>query len=82
MSSGINKEILELIESRLEVGAKKYGKEVEMCGDRYWVQEALEEALDLAVYVSARLLEIKSQEGGRTVVYKNRGVPPEDSMET
>ena len=56
---GLNKEIMEHIESRLEKGQKTYGQEVQIIDERNFVVEALEEALDLAVYLSAQLLRIK-----------------------
>jgi hypothetical protein len=54
-----NDEIKELIAERMEKGKKAYGHGLMQNSGYDWVQEALEEALDLAIYVSARLLEIK-----------------------
>ena len=58
----MNKKIIELVQSRLDRGAKKYGKENLVSDGREFVQEALEEALDLAIYVSMKLIEIKNKE--------------------
>ena len=57
--SGLNKEIMEYIESRLEKGQRTYGQEVQLIDERDFVVEALEEALDMAVYLSAQLIRIK-----------------------
>ena len=59
MMSGLNKEIMEYIESRLDKGQQTYGQEVQLFDERNFVVEALEEALDMAVYLSAQLLRIK-----------------------
>ena len=58
----MNLEILDLIGKRLLVGEKKYGNENVTNDGRDFVREALEESLDLAVYVSAKLIEIKQKE--------------------
>jgi hypothetical protein len=55
-----NKEIISLIESRMEKGKKQYGHGLLQNAGYDWVQEALEEALDLSIYLSAKLIEIKS----------------------
>jgi len=54
-----NKMILALIEHRLAVGAKEYKAEVPLDGSRDHKMDALEEALDLAVYIAAELLEMQ-----------------------
>ena len=58
----MNEKILNLIKERLRVGEKKYGNENVVKDNRDFLQEALEESLDLAVYISARLIEIKQKE--------------------
>lgn len=55
----MNKEIVEKIAERLEYGKREYSEELDVNDGRDWVQEALEEALDLAVYVAAKLLQIQ-----------------------
>ena len=55
----MNIEILDLIEERLVIGERKYGNENVIDDGRDFVQEALEEALDCAVYLAAKLIEIK-----------------------
>ena len=59
----MNIEILDLIEERLIVGERKYGNENVIDDGRDFVQEALEEALDCAVYLAAKLIEIKKKKG-------------------
>jgi len=44
-----NDEIKTLIAERMEKGRKAYD----------WLQEALEEALDLSIYLSAKLIELR-----------------------
>ena len=58
----MNIEILDLIEERLLVGERKYGNENVINDGRDFIQEALEEALDCAVYLSARLIELNEKE--------------------
>ena len=53
--------ILDLIEERLIIGERKYGNENVINDGRDFVQEALEEALDCAVYLAAKLIEIKNK---------------------
>jgi hypothetical protein len=54
----MNDEILELIKQRMEKGRKQYGHGLLDKSGYDWVQEALEEALDLSIYVAARLVEV------------------------
>ena len=70
----MNLEILDLIGKRLLVGEKKYGNENITNDGRDFVNEALEESLDLAVYISAKLIEIKQKEKkmGRAIDQDNR----------
>jgi hypothetical protein len=57
----MNIEILDLIEERLLIGERKYGNENVINDGRDFLQEALEEALDCAVYLAAKLIEIKNK---------------------
>ena len=57
----MNIEILDLIEQRLLIGERKYGNENVVNDGRDFIQEALEEALDCAVYLAAKLIEIKNR---------------------
>ena len=59
----MNIKILDLIEERLLIGERKYGNENVINDGRDFVQEALEEALDCAVYLAAKLIEIKNKKG-------------------
>ena len=56
--------IVKYIEERLDIGYKEYGKTADELIDsgRDFTQDALEEILDLAVYISAKLIEIKQKE--------------------
>tara|TARA_Y100000310_G_scaffold339478_1_gene432240 strand:+ start:838 stop:1215 length:378 start_codon:yes stop_codon:yes gene_type:complete len=58
----MNKKIIDLIKTRLENGAKKYGEELDPADGREWIQESIEEILDTCVYLSAKLLQIKKAE--------------------
>jgi hypothetical protein len=55
-----NDEIKALISERMEKGKKAYGHGLLQKSGYDWVQEALEEALDLSIYLSAKLIEIKA----------------------
>ena len=57
----MNKEIVKLIKNRLVKGEKRYGKENIMSDGRDFVEEALEEALDCAVYLAGHLIEIQEK---------------------
>ena len=57
----MNIKILDLIEERLVIGERKYGNENVINDGRDFIQEALEEALDCAVYLAAKLIEIKNR---------------------
>jgi len=62
MNTGNNKEILEMIAERLVFGKKEHGEEVPIDDTRDHLQDSLEEALDLAVYLAAKIIEIKRRE--------------------
>ena len=57
----MNNQIIKLIRKRLVKGEKRYGKENVMSDGRDFVEEALEEALDCAVYLAGHLIEIKEK---------------------
>ena len=58
----MNNKILKLIEQRLLIGEKKYGHQNVVNDGRNFLKESLEEALDCAVYLSARLIELDEKE--------------------
>jgi hypothetical protein len=60
--SDCNEEIKALIAERMEKGKKAYGHGLMQNSGYDWVQEALEEALDLSIYLSAKLIEIKTSQ--------------------
>lgn len=55
-----NDEIIRLIKTRMDKGRKEYGHGLLQNAGYDWLQEALEEALDLSVYLSAKLIELKN----------------------
>ena len=57
----MNERILKMIQERLEVGQRKYGHENVETDGRNFTAEALEEALDCAVYLAAKLIEIQTR---------------------
>tara|TARA_Y100001938_G_scaffold143176_1_gene215546 strand:- start:264 stop:581 length:318 start_codon:yes stop_codon:yes gene_type:complete len=57
-----NQKIVQLIKKRLTQGAKEHGAEVPFNDTRDHLQDALEEALDMAVYLAAKIIEIKRRE--------------------
>lgn len=54
-----NNEIVDMIMDRMEKGKVAYGHGLQPNDGHNWVQEALEEALDLAIYLSTKLIQIK-----------------------
>ena len=62
-----NPEIIELIRKRLPMGVAKYGHGLRAADDttewgteeNSWVEMALEEALDMAVYLATALVRLK-----------------------
>ena len=58
----MNSKILDLIDKRLIKGEQKYGHENITNDGRNFLKESLEEALDCAVYLAARLIELDEKE--------------------
>jgi len=58
----MNKEIIKLIEDRLEKGKREYEEELNPFDGRDWIVEALEEVADALVYITAKLIQIKKGE--------------------
>lgn len=56
-----NEEIMKMISARMEKGRKEYGHGLVQNSGYDWVKEALEEALDLSIYLSAKLIEIRNR---------------------
>lgn len=52
-------EIIISIQKRLNAGAKKYGGEMRIDDKRDWLDEAIEEALDNCVYLTATMITIR-----------------------
>ena len=76
----MNERILKMIQERLEVGQKKYGHENVENDGRNFTTEALEEALDCAVYLAAKLIEIQTRNENAEDVHA--GVEELDRMES
>ena len=57
-------ENFKILLTRLETGAKKYGEKISLHDSRNFRQEALEEAIDLAVYLIVSLWRLKNSESG------------------
>jgi hypothetical protein len=57
-----NDEIIEIIKTRMDQGRKTYGHGLLQGAGYDWLKEALEEALDLSIYLSAKLIELKKFE--------------------
>ena len=55
----MNNQIIKKIEERLEMGAKKYGHQMNVHDGRRWIVEALEEMLDGMVYITSKLIQIE-----------------------
>jgi len=71
MDKGINKEVISLIEERLEKGAYKYGGGIRVSDNRDWLQEALEEMLDFSVYISAQIIIMKKRRNAENLIGKD-----------
>lgn len=65
MAAEMNEQILELIKKRMDMGRKHYGHGLLEDSGYDWVKEALEEALDLSIYVAARLVEVSRHNADR-----------------
>ena len=55
----MNDEIIKLVAERIEKGKEKYPDEIPDSDDRDFLQEAIEEALDMCVYLAGELLRLK-----------------------
>ena len=55
----MNDEILKLVAERIEKGKEKYPDEIPDSDDRDFLQQALEEVLDMSVYLSGEILRLK-----------------------
>ena len=59
--NNINDIVAKMIKQRLDVGQKKYGGDMPIHDGRDWLKEAIEEVLDLSVYLAAYLVQLKQQ---------------------
>tara|TARA_R100000458_G_scaffold49567_2_gene49227 strand:+ start:1840 stop:2145 length:306 start_codon:yes stop_codon:yes gene_type:complete len=58
----MNKDIVDLVKERLEIGKREYDDQLNPFDGRNWKKEALEESLDLAIYICAELIKIKGND--------------------
>ena len=58
MNEEMNDRIMDLTKERMAKGRAQYGHGLLENSGYDWVKEALEEALDLSIYVAARLIEV------------------------
>ena len=68
----MNKKILDLIQKRLEIGEKRYGKQNIASDERDFVKESLEEALDCSVYLAGRIIEIMEKRDAKKIQKKEK----------
>ena len=55
----LNELIFEKIHERMKHGSKKYGEQISIDDKRVFVAEALEEALDMTIYLAASILQVE-----------------------
>ena len=74
-----NPEVIDLIEERMALGVERYGHGLRRHDDTRqwgtdadsWTEMALEEALDMAVYLCSQLLRIRAAEGEDECLFTN-----------
>jgi len=68
-----NDKVLALLSSRLKMGQEKYGQDIPIQGEggRDNFKESIEESADLAVYLTATLLELEQSRNNKTTGDKN-----------
>ena len=76
----MNREIIQLIKQRLQIGKKEYGQEIDVFDGRDWEKEALEEILDSLVYIAAALLKKRKSDSKLiNIISEKKGI--EQDME-
>ena len=55
----MNEDVVKLVAERIEKGKEKYPDEIPESDDRNFLQEGVEEALDMSVYLAGELLRLK-----------------------
>lgn len=62
-SLSTNARVLALLKDRIEMGQKKYGQDIPVNGEngRNNLKEAIEEATDMSIYLSATLIELEDK---------------------
>lgn len=59
-----NERIIRLIRSRVELGNKRFKRDMPIDGT-YGMIESLEECLDLSLYLAAKIIELRDKEDGQ-----------------
>lgn len=59
-----NERIVRLIKSRIELGNKRFKRDMPVDGT-YGMIESLEECLDLSLYLAAKIIELRDKEDGQ-----------------
>lgn len=60
----MNKQILELLEERIEKGKREYADEIDPHDGRNWENETLEELLDACIYLATAIMKRKTIKKG------------------
>lgn len=74
-----NAKIILNVYQQLKKGGTTYKKDVPLDGSRNHIKDALEESVDLAVYISARLIEINETENENDTDIKKTSQEEADS---
>ena len=59
-----NERIVRLIKSRIELGNKRFKRDMPVDGT-YGMIDSLEECLDLSLYLAAKIIELRDKEDGQ-----------------
>ena len=60
INKGNNQKLLNKLSNRMDIGIVKFGQEMPIDGT-YNIEDALEEALDLSIYLASQLMHIRQQ---------------------
>ena len=60
INKGNNQKLLNKLSNRMDIGIVKFGQEMPIDGT-YTIEDALEEALDLSIYLASQLMHIQQQ---------------------
>jgi len=57
----VNKEVVDLVKNRVELGQKRYGGNIPLNDGRDMIKESLEEILDSCVYIATELIKLRER---------------------